>query len=154
MFWQHTAFAEHWLLLPTPTTVMGEQSSPTGTSRPCRTMPSSPRSEDIPGSLDCCVHEPCFVVSTLDGGARMGVWLAFCTDWQHWMLPVEHELAGSVEAGADAVEVTVTVTVVGSFHGMATARTARDAMRAAESIENISGEDLSCAELFVFDTEE
>ena len=56
----------------------------------------------------------------------MWVWLAFCTDWQHWMLPVEHELAGSVEAGADAVEVTVTVTVVGSFHGMATARTARE----------------------------
>ena len=31
----------------------------------------------------------------------MWVWLAFCTDWQHWMLPVEHELHRDTARHAD-----------------------------------------------------
>ena len=35
----------------------------------------------------------------------------FSVDWQHWMVPVEHTLAGAVTVGPGAVAVTVTVTV-------------------------------------------
>ena len=48
----------------------------------------------------------------------------FSVDWQHWMAPVEHTLAGAVTVGPGAVAVTVTVTV--GLLGMAAAREMRD----------------------------
>ncbi len=57
--------------------------------------------------------------------------LTLWTELQHWIGPVEHELAGGVPLDAGAVEVTVTVVVyagvvVGLPPGMATARIARE----------------------------
>lgn len=60
-----------------------------------------------------------------------GKWLTLSTELQHWMGPVEHELA--VEVGAGAVTVTVVVFAGGGTPprfismGVATARTAREA---------------------------
>ena len=51
LFWQQTTFALHELPVPTPMTVMGEQSRPTSASTPWRTMPSRPRRSDVAGSL-------------------------------------------------------------------------------------------------------
>ena len=53
LFSQQTASAEHSLPVPTPMTVIGEQSRPTRTSRSWRTMPRRPRRVLMPGDEAC-----------------------------------------------------------------------------------------------------
>ena len=53
LFWQQTALAEQLLPLPTPMTVMGEQSRPRRTSTPCTTTPSNPRRSEPAEELAC-----------------------------------------------------------------------------------------------------
>lgn len=54
LFSQHTALAEQ-ALLPTPMTVMGEQSRPKRTSTPCTTIPRRPKSAVPSAELACVV---------------------------------------------------------------------------------------------------
>lgn len=82
-----------------PTTEIGEQVRPTGTSTPWTTIPRRPKRSEAAGSE------------------------VFVTVLQHWRSPVEHELAGVDEGCA----VTVTVVVPPPPPGMATARRGRAA---------------------------
>ena len=53
---QHTAFALHWLPVPTPMTVIGEQSRPTRTFRSWRMMPNRPRMMPTPAEFAYVAH--------------------------------------------------------------------------------------------------
>ena len=118
MFVQQTGLALQELL-PTPMTEMGEHVKPTRTFKSLKTMPKRPASRFASAEVDYNVR----VTSACLVTTRRNVVLTLTTELQHWMDPVLHSLTVvTVGAGAVTVTVTVGVVVVGTPHGVATAR--------------------------------
>jgi hypothetical protein len=91
LFSQQTTSAEHSLPVPTPVTVMGEQSRPRRTSWSVRTMPSRPNKRPPTVELACDASVRVQYIALPD---LITINLRISTLWQHWIGPVVHWLAG------------------------------------------------------------